>query len=881
VGALRVALLFAAVALWGCGASSRPAVSASCTGDCDGGADTGKDGGTDGGVGGAAGGGADGGAGPGTGADGGSGTLACGDGGPCNRSWPPARPGYQSPVAAENALPGDPSWAAGVSRWQPHKVEGWLDRTSARAGERVQVMASVDAPHQVSWTLYRFGWYGGAGARGVLAGGPLPLAPQPPCPPDPTTGLVRCAWPAAFAFDLPAGAVSGIYGLKLVRDDGYASFAPLVVMDGRPADLLLQASIDTAQAYNGWGGESLYRDDSGKVPGGFATSVSFDRPYDRGYGLGPLWDGEIAFARFLERRGYDVTYTTNPEVAAAGAAALERAGAFLSVGHDEYWVGEERDAADQARDAGVPLLFFGANAGYWKARFGDFASPTNPRTLTCYKVFPQDDPVQDAGRTGRYRDPVIGRPEQLLTGAMYESWLILSAPYRVKDPSSWLFAGTGLAAGDAIPMLVGGEYDRELSGFAVPAGTQVLAESPLVDGEGNFGIAQSVAYRAASGALVFDASSIGWTHGLDPGSPVHDGRVERMTANALSQALGLPVPAGLSGPGAAPAAQGPFAASVATVATGVTAPTGVAVLPGGSLALVSPRANQVYLVAGGVVSVLAGDGQPSSDPRYDGVPGAQARFRQPVGVAAEADGSLLVADADNGAIRRVGADPAHTVRTIAGTFGVKGFADGPALQARFRFPTAVLRDPVTGDLLIADTGNSRIRRLDASGTVSTLVGAAGGGNLDGPAASARIASPTALAAAPDGRILFVDSATRAIKAIGRDPARTVTTLAGGGDQGFADGAGDAALLGPQGGAVWANGALAFSDPGSLRVRALAPGASAATSTVHTLAGSGRSGDDDGPGAQASFGLPLGLAVGSDGTLYVADAAGGTVRAVRF
>ncbi|BDG09426.1 N,N-dimethylformamidase beta subunit family domain-containing protein [Anaeromyxobacter paludicola] len=858
--ALAAAWLAALLALAACGSSARPVTS---NGGTDGGTDAGSDGGPDGG------------------------SLTCGDGGPCERTWPPSRPGYASPIPAENALAGDATWSNGTASWRSGRFDAYLDRSSARGGERVQVMATSDAAHQARWALYRFGWYGGAGARKVLEGGPLPVSPQPPCPPDPTTGLVRCAWPAAFAVDVPADAVSGIYGLKLTRDDGAVGFAPLVVVDGRPADLQVQAAVQTAQAYNGYGGESLYRDDSAKVPGGLATVVSFDRPYDRGAGMGAMWDGEVRFAQFLERHGYDATYSTNPAAVAGGLAGLTRTGAFLSVWHDEYWAGEERTLLEQARDAGVPVLFFGANAGYWKARPGDFAGAANPRTLTCYKANPAADPVQDASRTGRFRDPVIGLPEQSLTGAMYESFTILQSPFVVKDATSWLFAGTGLAPGDAVAMLVGYEYDRVFSGFDVPAGTAVLAESPLVDGEGKPGLAQAVAYRAGSGALVFDAATIGWTRGLDPLSTVHDARVERMTANVLAQALGLPVPDALAAPAppAAPAPQGPFAASVATVATGLPQPTGVARLPSGVLAVASPAANQIFQVQpGGAVSVLAGDGQPSKDPRFDNQPAATARFNQPTGVWAEADGSLLVADANNGAIRRIGTDPARTVSTIAGTFGVKGFADGPALQARFRMPTALLRDPVTGDLLIADTGNARIRRLDAAGTVSTLVGAAGGGNLDGPAATARIGAPTALAAGPDGRIYFVDSAARALKAIGRDAARTVTTLAGGageGTQGAADGTGDVALLAPQGGAAWAGGALVLSDPGNFRLRAVAPGATAAASSVHTVAGTGRTGNADGPGGQASFGLPLGLAVGPDGTLYVADGAAGAVRAVRF
>ncbi len=463
------------------------------------------------------------------------------------KRWPPNRPGYQSPIAAENALQGEADWGAGREA-DARQVELYLDRVSVRAGTAVQLMASSDSPHMAFWALYRFGWYGGAGARRIAGDGPVPVAPQPSCPMAPATGLVRCSWSSTATVPVPLDAVSGLYAVKITRDDGFMRFAPLVVVDDRPSDLLLQASVDTYQAYNSWGGESLYTDASGKMPGGKAVQVSFDRPYAANGGFSDMARNEVPFARFLERHGYDVGYTSNLDVARSGVAHLIRSGAFLSVGHDEYWAGEERDAVQAARDAGVPLLFFGANAAYWKIRYEGFAGDAGPRVITCYKGRTQDDPVQGPGVTARYRDPPINRPETALIGAMYASYQIDTFPWVAGDAQSWLLAGTGMKAGDAIPLLVGNEYDRTFPHeFEEPAGLQILARSPLVDARGLHDRSETVSYRAAaSDALVFDAATIYWSHGLDLGSPAHDPRIERMTANVLAEALGLPIPKSLA-----------------------------------------------------------------------------------------------------------------------------------------------------------------------------------------------------------------------------------------------------------------------------------------------------------------------------------------------
>ena len=785
---------------------------------------------------------------------------------------PPAPPpaARENPIPSENALPGDPGWAAGTGVGRA--VEMYLDRTSALAGDAVQAKVSADGPHAATWALYRFGWYGGAGARKVASGSSGRLSRQPACPVEPVRGFLRCAWPAAFSFTVPAGAVSGLYVVKVTRDDGSATLAPLVVRDERAASLLFQSSVTTAQAYNAWGGESLYQDNGRTVPGQMATAVSFDRPYQAFGGAGLVVRWELSFARFLERNGYDVTYTTNLDVARAGPPALTSRGAFLSVGHDEYWPPQERDAVETARDAGTNLLFFGADAAYWKVRLEDPGLDGNARTLVCYKMRPESDPDQGPGRTGRFRDVPENRPENELIGVMYESWTLIAHAWTVADAGHFLYAGTGLLTGDAIPQIVGYEYDRRME--AQPPGVLALAgRASVVDAEGKPGVFEATSYRAPSGALVFGAGTIYWSNGVD--GPGRDPRVERMTANVLREALKLPIPAALQGmaaPWVPPAQQAP---ALKLVAKGFQGPSAVAVLPDSALAVADPRANQIFRIGPGpsfAVSLLAGDGNPSQSTLFDGVPGLRARFFGPSGIAADGAGNLYVADTHNNCIRRIANDAAHTVTTFAGALGTQGYADGTGASARFFRPMGVAWDGPRNRLVVADSGNHRVRAIDvATAAVTTLAGSDTGVG-DGPGASARCSFPTSVAIAEDGRVFVLASGDSLLKVVGTDALRTVTSLVVGGP-GYADGPGTTAKVAAQGGLAWAAGSLYMSDPGNSRIRLVRPGADAAGTTVSSWAGTGLA--DNGP---AALGLPLGLALGT-GVLYVVDASTGSVQSI--
>ena len=799
------------------------------------------------------------------------------DGGPVARVWPPATR-MRNPIPDENQLAGDPDWMRGVSSSWNHQIEGYTDRVSALAADTVQVMMSSDTPHAATWALYRLGWYGGAGARKVVEGGAIQVGPQAPCPHS-STGLIRCQWPVTFTVTIPKDAVSGLYLVRVVRDDHYATFPPLVVRDERTADVLFEAGISTYQAYNIWGGESLYQDDNDHVPGGFALSVSFDRPYG-GFGAGQMLRYEQYMARFLERDGYDVTYTTSLDVSREGVETLKKRGAWFYVGHDEYWSGELRDAIEQARDSGVPEFWFGGNPAYWKVRYTDPGPDGNARVITCYKKHPDQDPlVGTPERTGRWRDPSIDRPEEQLIGVMYESWMLFGQPWVVTNASHPFYAGTGLGDGDTVPMLVGYEYDRTFANDA-PGKTTLLAHSPLVDAEGKPSFAESTLYTAPGGALVFGAGSIYWSLFLD--GPQRDPRVERMTANLLQLGLGIPVPASLQTivPPAAAQPDPSWATDVRTLATGLPGPAGVARLPDGTFVVADARAHRIWSVSqAGEVTPFAGDGHESGSSRYDNVPALQARFFQPTSVLADASGNVYVADTHNCVIRKVANDASRTVTSVAGVFLNCAFADGAGTNARFSDPMGMAWQDAT-HILIADSANQAIRVLDvATGAVSTLAGGNYGDEADGPGKQAIFFFPTAVAAGSDGRIFVLASSTGKIKTIGADPSRTVTTLVAGG-LGFADGAGTTARLLPQGGLLWDGAALLVADSGNQRIRRVVPGADAASTRVQTWAGNGRVGAVDGPAGNASFGLPLGLYRAVDGTILVADGGSGSLRAIR-
>ncbi|HEY3136892.1 MAG TPA: IPT/TIG domain-containing protein, partial [Blastocatellia bacterium] len=264
------------------------------------------------------------------------------------------------------------------------------------------------------------------------------------------------------------------------------------------------------------------------------------------------------------------------------------------------------------------------------------------------------------------------------------------------------------------------------------------------------------------------------------------------------------------------------------------------------------------------VSTLAGL---AGTPGFADGPSAQAKFRDPAGIAIGPDDSIYVADAGNNRIRRVAPD--GTVMTVAGD-GTAGFADGAGASAHFDNPQGVAVD-ASGMIYVADTGNNRIRRIAVDGSVSTLAGSATPGFQDGPGAQARFNAPRGLALDNQGNAYVADSGNSSVRAI--TPSGNVSTVAGDGTIGSIDSP-TARFDGLVGIAV--DGATLFiyvADTGNHRIRRLTP-----SGATVTIAGADR-GFADGSATQARFAEPSGIAVDGAGKLIVADATNSLIRFV--
>ncbi|HEX3475646.1 MAG TPA: NHL repeat-containing protein, partial [Kofleriaceae bacterium] len=300
-------------------------------------------------------------------------------------------------------------------------------------------------------------------------------------------------------------------------------------------------------------------------------------------------------------------------------------------------------------------------------------------------------------------------------------------------------------------------------------------------------------------------------------------------------------------------------------------PTGVAVDSLGTV-YVAEQGNHTIrkVTSAGVVTTLAGTvGTPGS---ADGT-GAAARFSNPFSIAIDAAGNLYVGDVGNSILRKV--TSAGVVTTLAGTAGLVGSADGTGADARFSGLAGVAVDSA-GKVYIADTNNHTLRKVTVAGAVTTLAGTAGTpGGLDGTGAEARFNVPDGVAVDSAGNVYVADTGNSTIRKI--TPAGIVTTLAGSpGVQGSADGTGAAARFSaPDGVAVDSAGNLYVAETSNHTIRKITP-----AGVVTTLAGAASMmGSLDGTGAEARFAAPDGVAVDSAGNLYVAERINSTVRKI--
>jgi hypothetical protein len=458
--------------------------------------------------------------------------LACGGGGAGGGGGRPAEPPGPSPVVIENARSGGSGWLVHHCA-TPGTLEAYASAASVQHGEPLDVHVRADAATQVTWEAWRLGWYGGAGGRSTATGGPFPAGPQPTPPPDPATGRVACRWPVTFTVATGRDWTSGVYLLVVTRADGAQTTLPFVVRaDERKGVGVFQASFTTYQAYNRWGGTSLY---DGNPP---AVEVSYDRPFAEGCGSGQIFRYEHPFIRWAESRGFDLTYLTNLDLDRDGSL-VQGQRIFLSVGHDEYWSRPAREAVESALASGTSLAFFSGNSVYWQIRLEPSRDDGAPRrTQVCWKKRADaEDPLRGTPlETTKWRLPPVSEPENALLGVMYQSWdQPTPAPWIVLDAAAWPYDGTGVKDGDAIPGIVGYETDRTAENGLTPPGTTVVARSPVVGIDGTGSFQEAAVHDVPGGAFVFAAGTIEWSWGLAK-EGVADPRVQRITENVLRRA---------------------------------------------------------------------------------------------------------------------------------------------------------------------------------------------------------------------------------------------------------------------------------------------------------------------------------------------------------
>jgi hypothetical protein len=412
--------------------------------------------------------------------------------------------------------------------------------SSVNRGEAVELAVASDRDYSVE--VWRAGWYG---RRGVLRcvsatrGGsrdPNRNLSSDRVRADAKTGEVRCNWATTDVLptdDWP----TGLYLVNVRADDGRDTQTIVTVRDDRSSsDVLYVSSTATWQAYNGWGGRSLYDFNSHGAPTLAATpravAVSFDRPYDNAHAPSLNWPlrTELALVTWLERLGYDLAYSDDASIG-RHSASLPRHRAIVIGQHSEYWDTSARRAVEAAAGQGVSICSLSSNTCFWKVRYGE-----GGRRLVCYKTIENGDAAHDPVEpTTLWRDPAVAEPENALFGVMYigdgggGSLTFPLVLERSDDPLlRHVFDG---AAGDTLRLgesIVGWEWDGRVANGKEPAGLRVLGSSPVngphlwVRGQPS---GDTVRFESAPAATIAAGNGVGVYHTV-AGSRQHSGYVD-------------------------------------------------------------------------------------------------------------------------------------------------------------------------------------------------------------------------------------------------------------------------------------------------------------------------------------------------------------------
>lgn len=463
----------------------------------------------------------------------------------------------ENPIVRENAQPGTTEWMLTkthidpATRYRSPRIEGYVNTTSAHAGQTLDIMVSTNPPAPFDVKIYRMGYYGGSGGRLVFSSDTVEGQTQP----DPDVGEMRlrdCRWSPSVSVAIPDEWISGVYVGKLTEHrDGLQSYVIFILRDNRQADFMFQCSDTTWNAYNRWPDRyALYDDGKNEWHLGPNTATSFNRPYGKycqvvdtplsiGSGEFMLW--EFPMVHWMEQQGYDVTYVSNLDTHHDGPG-LKRVRGFLSVGHDEYWTLEMYQNVMGAIQGGMSAGFFSGDTCWGMIELLGADSPGSKRHITRVDHFgPTDEAlVRNYPAVGEF--PHQGPDQALMIGGRDVYPVSGGAAWICSAENHWIFDGTGMKNGDAIPGLVGFEWHGAPANIP---GLRVVATGTASTG-GSEGTYASTVYPGPKGNIVFNASTIWWADGLSeppgyvrpatytkPQGP--DLRVQRITRNILER----------------------------------------------------------------------------------------------------------------------------------------------------------------------------------------------------------------------------------------------------------------------------------------------------------------------------------------------------------
>lgn len=434
-------------------------------------------------------------------------------------------------VARENTKAGESTWNRGIpiqyagdfagkelrkrkggpfSSWLAPTTtgpEGWFSSPSATCDESIGLHISANGS-PVTIKVFRMGYYGGAGARLVQETTTKPIAHYSASAPSrPPVSLLTADWPVAWEFHVTSQTPPGQYLIRLDDKHGDSNFVPLMVTNPESkSPVTFVSSVLTWQAYNEWGGYSLYKgpDRSRRTR---AMVVSFNRPYD-GDGSGQFRYMEYPIVRLAEKLGIDLNYITDIELA-KNVSSLENTKSIVYGGHGEYWTTQMRVALDSAVARGINFVSFGGNAGYNRPRL-----QADNRQLVMWRGSKKDphrkNPIL---ATTRWRSSPINNPESLLMGAQYVG-LGVNGDYTIAHPLRWPFSVMKHPA--ILHGVVGREVDSPLYTRGPAVEDLAWAEIKL---HGRPITAMATYYTNSKNAGILDIATNGWACAINAVCP--------------------------------------------------------------------------------------------------------------------------------------------------------------------------------------------------------------------------------------------------------------------------------------------------------------------------------------------------------------------------